>query len=86
MRKVLIITEAFPPAFNPRMGYLAKYLPEFNWDADIITHNSVRDNNFKYLVGNNRIVRVNLMHDHNEMPHGFIQKLWRLLNLKRHFY
>ena len=81
----MIITEAFPPAFNPRMGYLVKYLPEFNWDADIITHNSVRDNNFKYLVGNNRIIRVNLKHDHNETPHGFIQKLWRLINLKRHF-
>jgi glycosyltransferase involved in cell wall biosynthesis len=85
MRRVLIITEAFPPAFNPRMGYLAKFLPEFNWAADIITHNSVRDNNFKELVGKNRIVRVNLIHDHNATPHGFIQKLWRLLNLKRHF-
>jgi hypothetical protein len=85
MRKVLIITEAFPPAFNPRMGYLVKYLPEFNWNADIITHNSVRDNNFKYLVGNNKIIRVNLRHDHNETPLGFKQKLWRLLNLKRHF-
>jgi glycosyltransferase involved in cell wall biosynthesis len=85
MKKVLIITEVFPPAFNPRMGYLVKYLPEFNWDADIITHNSLRDNNFKYLIGNNRILRVNLRHNQNEIPHGFIQKLWRLLNLKRHF-
>jgi len=85
MKKVLIITEVFPPAFNPRMGYLVKYLPEYNWDADIITHNSVRDNNFKYLVGNNKLVRVDLRHDQNEIPNSFGQKLWRLLNLKRHF-
>jgi hypothetical protein len=85
MRKVLIITEAFPPAFNPRMGYLVKFLPEFSWDTDIITHNSSRDNNFKHLVGNKRIVKVDLRHNHNETPRGFIQKLWRLLNLKRHF-
>jgi glycosyltransferase involved in cell wall biosynthesis len=85
MRKALIITEAFPPAFNPRMGYLAKFLTEFNWNSDVITHNSVRDNNFKDLVGTNRIIRVTLIHDHNSTPQGFIQKLWRLLNLKRHF-
>jgi glycosyltransferase involved in cell wall biosynthesis len=85
MRKVLIITEVFPPAFNPRMGYLVKYLPEFNWDSDIITQDSARDNNFKYLIENKRIVRVNLRHNQNEIPIGFIQKLWRLLNLKRHF-
>jgi hypothetical protein len=85
MNKVLLITEVFPPAFNPRMGYLVKYLSDLNWDVDIITHNSVRDNNFKYLVGNNRILRVNLRHNQNETPQGFVQKIWRLLNLRRHF-
>jgi glycosyltransferase involved in cell wall biosynthesis len=65
------------------MGYLVRYLPEFGWDADIITHNTLKDNNFKFLVGNNRIVRVNLKH--TGTPHGFIQNLWYLLNMKRHF-
>lgn len=65
------------------MGYLVKYLPEFLWNADIITNNTFKENNFKSLVGNNIIVRVNLRHQGT--PHGFIQKFWYLLNLKRHF-
>jgi glycosyltransferase involved in cell wall biosynthesis len=83
MKKVLIITEVFPPAFNPRMGYLVKYLPEFGWDADIITNNTVKNNNYKFLVGNNRIVRVNLKH--TDTPNGFIQKIWYILNLRKNF-
>ena len=79
----MIITEVFPPAFNPRMGYLVKYLPEYGWDADIITNNIVKDNNYKFLVGGNKIVRVNLKHA--DTPRGFIQKVWWILNLKRHF-
>lgn len=83
MKKVLIITEVYPPAFNPRMGYLVKYLPEFEWDADIVTVNTLKDNNYKFLVGNNKIVRVNLKY--TDTPHGIIRKTWRLLNSKRYF-
>lgn len=83
MKKVLIITEVFPPAFNPRMGYLARYLSAFRWDADIITENIVQENNFKFLVGDNRIVRVDLKNTYT--PHSLLQKTWRLINLKRHF-
>jgi glycosyltransferase involved in cell wall biosynthesis len=83
MRKVLLLTEVFPPAFNPRMGYLVRYLSAFDWDADIITENIIQENNFKSLIGNNKIVRVNLKN--TDTPHGLIQKIWRLINLKRHF-
>lgn len=40
MKNVLILCDAFPPAFNPRMGYLCKYLPEFGWNPIIITEYS----------------------------------------------
>ena len=83
MKKVLLLTEVFPPAFNPRMGYLVKYLPEFEWDADIIAINTLKENNYKFLVGNNKIVRVELKY--SDTPHGLVQKAWRTLNLKRHF-
>jgi glycosyltransferase involved in cell wall biosynthesis len=83
MKKILIITEVFPPAFNPRMGYLAKYLPAYGWDADIITHNTNKDNNFGFLVGSNKIVRVNLKH--TGTPGGFLQSTWYILNSRRHF-
>jgi glycosyltransferase involved in cell wall biosynthesis len=65
------------------MGYLVKYLTEFGWDADIITANTIKESNFKFLVGIHKIIRVDLKN--TDIPHGFIQKLWRLINLKRHF-
>jgi len=37
MKNVLILCDAFPPAFNPRMGYLCKYLPEYDWNPVVIT-------------------------------------------------
>jgi glycosyltransferase involved in cell wall biosynthesis len=83
MKKVLLLTEVFPPAFNPRMGYLVKNLPEFGWDADIITINTLKENNFKFLVGENKITRVDLKY--SDTPNRLIEKIWRTLNLKRHF-
>jgi hypothetical protein len=40
MKNVLIVCDAFPPAFNPRMGYLCKYLPVYGWNPVIITEYS----------------------------------------------
>ena len=37
MKKILIICDAFPPAFAPRMGYLCKYLPEYGWKPIVMT-------------------------------------------------
>jgi glycosyltransferase involved in cell wall biosynthesis len=83
MKKILIITEVFPPAFNPRMGYLAKFLPDCGWEADIITHDVKKDNNYGFLVGSNKIVRVQLKH--TGTPEGFLQSTWYILNSRRHF-
>jgi glycosyltransferase involved in cell wall biosynthesis len=83
MKRVLIITNRFPPSFGPRMGYLAKYLPENGWDSDIITINDAGEKHFKTLVGENRIYRVNLKNA--EAPKSNFEKFWRLLNMYRHF-
>jgi len=83
VKKALILTEVFPPAFNPRIGYLVKYLPSYDWQADIITQNTFKDNNFKYLIGNNKIIRVDVTN--MDTPIGYIEKIWRLINRKRHF-
>jgi len=40
MKNILILCDAFPPAFNPRMGYLCKYLPEYGWNPIIVTEYS----------------------------------------------
>lgn len=40
MKRVLLITRAFPPQPSPgalRPGYLAKYLPEFGWEVTVVT-------------------------------------------------
>ena len=37
MPKILVICDVFPPSFAPRMGYLVKYLEEFDWHAEIAT-------------------------------------------------
>lgn len=60
-----------------------KYLPEFGWDADIITENTLKNNNYRSLLGSNRIVRVDLRY--TLAPQKFIHKVWRFINLKRHF-
>ena len=36
-KNILILCDAFPPAFNPRMGYLCKYLSEHGWNPNIVT-------------------------------------------------
>ena len=36
MKHLLLITDAFPPDFAPRMGYLCKYLPE-DWQVTVYT-------------------------------------------------
>lgn len=43
--KLLIVTDLFPPAFGPRMGYLCKYLGESNWSPVVITEN-IREERF----------------------------------------
>ena len=50
MKKVLILCDAFPPAFAPRMGYLVKYLKESGWQAVAITE-EIPQKPFTFLKG-----------------------------------
>lgn len=57
MNKILIICDSFPPSFNPRMGYLCKYLLDNNWQPVIVTEfypsyfykNLSENQNVKYI-------------------------------------
>lgn len=48
MRKVLIICDLFPPAFGPRMGYLAKYLKAYGWQAVVVTEKT-EERTFEFM-------------------------------------
>ncbi len=37
MKRLLVLADLFPPAFAPRIAYLCKYLPQFDWDPYVIT-------------------------------------------------
>lgn len=39
MKNLLIICDAFPPAFAPRMGGLCKYIQEFGWNVYVLAEN-----------------------------------------------
>ena len=58
MPKLLIICDVYPPSFAPRMGYLVKYMKEWNWEADIVTRSQDKDISFKSLLGDEKVIRV----------------------------
>ena len=37
MKNLLIVCDAFPPAFAPRMGAISKYLQELGWNVYVLT-------------------------------------------------
>ncbi|WP_099293704.1 glycosyltransferase [Butyricimonas sp. Marseille-P3923] len=50
-RRVLILADAFPPEFAPRVGYLAKYMLQFGWEGDVLTEYKKGKYDFDHLVG-----------------------------------
>ena len=84
MRKALIICDVFPPAFAPRMGYLARYIEELSWMADIITSDHRGYGNYESLVGDHKIVRVNLLPD--DLPPYLFGRIKRMLMAKNRFF
>ena len=70
LSKVLIICDAFPPAFAPRMGYLCKYLPIYGWEPVIITEYQP-EYIYDELAKNKDVTYINYYQSKNR----FIQKL-----------
>lgn len=58
MKKVLIICDAFPPAFGPRMGYLCKHLKDSGWKPYVVSE-AVPGNMFTFLTDHCPTVFVN---------------------------
>ena len=70
MKTVLCLCDSFPPAFNPRMGYLCKYLPEFGWKPIVLTEYSPQ-NIYANLHENQEVTRINYYWSKN--------KIWKRL-------
>ena len=58
MKNVLILCEAFPPAYNPRMGYLCKYLTEYGWNPFVVTEYTTL-NNYRNLSNIKNVTYIN---------------------------
>ncbi|MDE5575462.1 MAG: glycosyltransferase, partial [Bacteroidales bacterium] len=48
--KILIVCDAFPPEFAPRMGYLCKYLSRMGCTADVVCEQYSEDMRFDFLA------------------------------------
>jgi len=66
MKNVLILCDSFPPAFNPRMGYLCKYLPRFGWKPIIVTEYTPQ-NIYKDLSENQDVTYINYYYSGNRI-------------------
>jgi glycosyltransferase involved in cell wall biosynthesis len=55
--KILILTDNFPPAFGPRMGYLCKYLKRQNVDYYVIAE-KIEDSTFAFLADPEHSLRI----------------------------
>lgn len=49
-KKFLLVTNIYPPAFAPRMGYMLKYLQPKGWAAEVVSRFADDDNSYESLV------------------------------------
>ena len=70
IRNVLILCDAFPPAFNPRMGYLCNYLPNYGWNPIVVAEYSPQ-HIFNSLSKIENVSYINFFFDKN----GKVNKL-----------
>lgn len=71
MKTILILCDAFPPDFAPRMGYLCKYLKNLGWKPIVVTEYSPR-NIFPDLAKEQNVTCINFYFSKN--------KLWQKIN------
>ncbi|MCL2328169.1 MAG: glycosyltransferase [Bacteroidetes bacterium] len=66
MKNLLILCDAFPPDFAPRMGYLCKYLKNLDWNPIIVTEYSPR-NIFPDLAKEQNVTYINFYFSKNKL-------------------
>ena len=66
MKNVLILCDAFPPAFNPRMGYLCKYLAKYDWKPIIVAEYAPQII-YKDLSENQDVTYINYYYSDNKI-------------------
>ena len=69
-KNVLLLCDAFPPAFNPRMGYLCKYLSELGWQPVIVAE-YLPQNIYENLVQTHDITYINYYWSRNKTVQKF---------------
>ena len=64
MKKILILTDCFPPNGGPRMGYLADFLKRNGWDLYVVTIDKIvgAESQIKPLIDSEKIFRINVDH------------------------
>lgn len=80
MKKVLIICDLFPPAFGPRMGYLCKYLKQYDWEPIVLTE-YINDDTFTFLANLCETTYINFY----PSKRNIIRKLQWLVTFIFHF-
>ena len=66
MKYILILCDAFPPAFAPRMGYLCKFLMKYHWKPFVVTEYLTQ--NFYHDLANVQDVEyINYYHSKNKI-------------------
>lgn len=66
MKNILILCDAFPPSFNPRMGYLCKYLANFDCKPIVITEYTPQ-NMYSNLTDKQDVTYINYYHSKNRI-------------------
>ncbi|GAP71995.1 hypothetical protein SAMD00024442_21_43 [Candidatus Symbiothrix dinenymphae] len=64
MKNILILCDAFPPAFAPRVGYLCRYLPSLGWNPIVVTENQT-EQMYSHLTKNENVTYVNFFLNRN---------------------
>ena len=66
MKNALVLCDAFPPAFAPRMGYLCKYLNEYGWTPTIVTEH-LPQNIYADLADDQEVTYINYYWSKNKI-------------------
>lgn len=82
--KILIVCDAFPPEFAPRMGYLCKYLSRMGCQSDIVCEHYADDRRFAFLEGHARNVKRIRFYRSLRMPKPKTE--WGILMLRDVFF